>query len=234
MEVVDVNMYLDTSKRGIEKSPKVVHKFSTNWVDLPPEIKLHCIGDMDFRTKTSLGSTSRTESALVATNLAKQRHHFPELWIGIDTKTDDYTVNTTIDGEKLSISTNGLSFLTRNNKTTAESVIAFIARVLKYGVIDRLILAHLGKKDTYLKALEVFEKCAPFKVSNITSNSDNEASMLFFLKNCEGHVNKIDLMGFEGFVANESAFEEYQAIPQFQNANHIKITSGRTSLRSWR
>ncbi|CAI2351821.1 unnamed protein product [Caenorhabditis sp. 36 PRJEB53466] len=226
IEVIDSGLMAKTSTRKKSKalrksarSTRCTYVGSKNWNDLPAELKSLCIERMTFKTKTRLARTSHTEKALVA---SAKPHHFDELWVGFDTDNDDFTVKTDAGDEHIAVST---IYSTRYGYYTTNyaGVTRFAAHVLKNGRAEKLNLAHSGLNNTYATAFKELEKCAPFRIAEILSNGDSEASAYFFIKNCEEQIKTIYLMGS---VANRNALANFEALPQFVNAAKITALDG--------
>lgn len=164
------------------KKPRISN-YSTNWCDLPMEMRVECIKRMNFKTKylftssffenrmnycrTCLGATSHTEKALVDA----MKHHFDyaELVLGLG-------------------SSSSFECRTKNDiffKLSMSIELTSVVKILKDCEIDTFVFKGHSIGSERPQFWSNIKKCAPFRFKKFVWQGDYDDSLLTFLKNIE-------------------------------------------------
>lgn len=203
-----------------EKLAIVEKKYYTNWCDMPPEIKLECIGRMDFKMRHHLRLTARAENQLVDSS----RYKFGLLYLShdsfclyTDTPYEGYHIRMHSFRKADSITSRSVS--DRDGLPNVETV-NMLHYVLKHCDFEKIYFPS-GK---LLSRIDFVKLNTVLKPRTITwtrqwNERDDVDTIIQFFKNCWDRVKSIGMDITESSLPLKTLF----VIPSMFNARYVNI-----------
>ncbi|PIC32483.1 hypothetical protein B9Z55_012797 [Caenorhabditis nigoni] len=182
--------------------------YNTNWCDIPAEIKLKCIGKLEFKERLSLRRTAKAERSLV--DLQKIDFNYGYFW------KNEGNLIFYVKTEKISLSIYNRHEYSKRFRNENEALIV-MKHIWRIGVFEYLKISFV---DSFTHNEEFMNFDGLFNAKEINIERCHSDNLLPILQKLKNGVESI-LMNVDG--GKVDSFDKILAFPQVRNSRSLRF-----------